>query len=135
MKRINFFATKDDLLLILQGLEASKSIKYTRASRLSGAEPEVWKTGGDLPQLGKATGDQAVAGDQFLVIEENSVIRVETRRMLNGVEKFDVYQSENPDSVVLVPGGQWTDNAIISGSIATLSESSVSSSEERVFGR
>jgi hypothetical protein len=126
MKRINFFATKDDLLYVLRNLEVSRPIKYTRAGQLIGLVPEIWKSGNDLPQLGKATGDQAVACDPFLIIEEGSSVQIESRSMFNGQERFDVDQSMNPDSVVLLPGGQWIDGAIISGSIATISTSPTS---------
>ena len=126
MKRINFFATKDDLLLVLRKLEASRPIKYTRAGQLVGPVPEIWKSGDDLPQLGKATGDQAVACDPFLVIDEDSTVHVESRRMFNGQERFDVYQYMNPDSIELRPGGEWTDGAIIPGDITTISTSPIS---------
>jgi hypothetical protein len=126
MKRINFFATKDDLLLILKRLEASRPIKYTRAGRLIGPVPEIWKSGGDLPQLGEATGNQAVACDPFLVLEEASTVHVESKRMFNGQERFDVYQYMNPTSIELRPGGEWTDGTVISGQIATMSTSPIS---------
>jgi hypothetical protein len=126
MKRINFFATKNDLLVVLRRLEASRPIQYTRAGRLIGPVPEIWKSGEDLPQLGKATGDQAVACDPFLVIEEASTIQVETKRMFNGQERFDVYQYMNPDSIELRPGGEWGDGAIIPGQITTMSTAPVS---------
>ena len=126
MKRINFFATREDLLFVLRKLEASRPIKYTRAGRLIGPIPEIWKSGDDLPQLGKATGDQAVACDPFLIMEEDSTVQVESGRMFDGQERFDVYQNMNPDSIHLLPGGEWTDGAIISGSIATISTSPIS---------
>ena len=126
MKRINIFALTDDLLHILRGIETSIPVKYTRAGRISGPSPEVWKSGDELPGLGKASGDQAAACDGFLIVDKNSPVRVESKRMLNGAARFDVYQSGNPDSVELRPGGQWTDGTIISGSIATISESQVS---------
>jgi hypothetical protein len=127
-KRVHFFATKDDLLLVLRSLEGGRPIRYTRAGRVIGPVPEIWKSGEDLPQLGNATGDQVVVCDQFLITEEIPTIRVESRRMSTGEMRFDVYQSGNPDSVVLAPGGLWTDGAIISGSIATISESQTSHS-------
>jgi hypothetical protein len=46
--------------------------------------------------------------------------------MANTQERFDVYQNMNPDSIHLVLGGEWTDGAIISGSIATISKSPIS---------
>jgi len=46
--------------------------------------------------------------------------------MADRQERFDVYQNMNPDSIHLLPGGEWTDGAIISGSIVTISKSAIS---------
>ena len=109
MKRIYFFATKNDLLLVLGALEARKQIKYTRAGMLAGPEPELWKSGADLPGLGKAAGDQAVSCDFFLILDEASSVNVVTQRMFNGEIRYDVEQPANPNSVILNVGGEWAD--------------------------
>jgi len=79
----------------------------------------------ELSELGKATADQAAACDPFLILEENLAVQVQSRRMFNGQLRFDADQSANPDSVVLLPGGKWSDGVLISGSFATFSMSPV----------
>jgi len=125
MVRIYFFAMRSDLLLVLDKLEAKGRVKYTRCGRLDGPKSEIWKSAADLPKLGQATGDQHIACDPFLIMQENSPIRVETMTMLDGDDRFDADQRWNPDSVVFHPGGEWTDGALISGSFTTISKSQI----------
>jgi len=125
MMRINLFAMKGDLVLALSHLEVVRKVKYTRMDMLSQPTPEIWNSVKELPRLGFATGDQAVQCDAFLIMDERSSVRVRTQTMLNGIERFDVDQLINPDSVVLFSGGEWNDGTIISGSIATVSKSPI----------
>lgn len=126
MTRVYFFATKDDLLLVLGWLEAKMSVKYTRRGMLPGPEPEVWKSGADIPGLGRAAGDQAVSCDFFLIVDAPSAVNVVSRPMLNGERRYDVEQPGNPDSVLLNVGGEWDDGSLISGSVMTISQSNIS---------
>lgn len=133
MKRISFFATKNDLLLVLREFEAKRRIKYTRAGRLGGPKSQIWESAPNLPGLGRAAGDQAVACDSFLVFDCSSSINVVSREMLNGDDRYDVEQARNPDSVVLNVGGEWVDGSLISGGAATNSSSSISQSMMRAI--
>jgi hypothetical protein len=125
MMRINLFAMRDDLLLVLGKLEASRPARYARATRLPGPIPEIWNSCKYLPRLGQATGDQAVACDAFLIFDGDSTVQVEKMRMFDEDDRFDVDQSMNPDSIVLFPGGEWIDGTVIAGSIATISKSPI----------
>jgi len=128
MVRVHFFAMRDDLLLVLGGIEAKRHVKYTRAGRLDGPEPEIWESAADLPHLGRATGDQHVQCDPFLIMNRNVAVQVATMTMRDGDDRWDVEQPRNPDSIVLRPGGEWTDGAIVSGSFTTISKSPASQS-------
>lgn len=133
MKRISFFATKDDLLLVLCELESKRQIKYARTGLLKGPEPELWDAGTNLPGLGRAAGDQAVACDSFLIFDKTSTVNMVLKAMRNGDDRYDVDQAKNPDSVVLNVGGEWVDGSLISGGVATISESPASQSLMRAI--
>jgi hypothetical protein len=127
------FALKNDLLLVLGSLEAKRQIKYTRCGRLPDPEPETWESVADLPKLGQAMADQAAGCDQFLIMEKESPIRVETMTMRDGDDRFDVAPLWNPDSVELRVGGEWKDGAIISGSITAFLPTPISQSLARAL--
>jgi len=133
MKRISFFATKNDLLLVLCELEAKRKVKYTRAGRIEGPEYQVWESGASLPRLGRAAGDQAVACDSFLILDGASAITVVSQEMRNGDDRYDVDQARNPDSVTLNVGGEWVDGSLISGGATTNSETPISQSLMRAI--
>lgn len=120
-KRISFFAAGNDLHLVLKQVEDKLRVKYTNFGWSNGPEPEFWNTAADLPKLGMATADQQSNCDQFLIVERDSMVQVRPRMIPPGRMVYEVYQSTNPDSVVLCCGGQWNDGSIISGEIATLS--------------
>ena len=133
MKRIPFFATRNDLLLVLSELEEKRQIKYTRAGRQEGSESRVWESGANLPGLGRAAGDQAVACDSFLIFDGICTINVVSREMLSGDDRYDVDQGENPNTVILNVGGEWIDGSLISGSVTTVSASPISQSLMRTL--
>jgi hypothetical protein len=133
MKRISFFATKNDLLLVLCELEAKRKVKYTRAGRIEGPEYQAWESGAYLPGLGFAAADQSVACDSFLILDGASAVTVTSQEMLSGDDRFDVDQARNPDSVNLNVGGEWVDGSLISGSATTNSETPVSQSLMRAI--
>jgi len=133
MKRVPFFATKNDLLLVLCELEAKRKIKYTRAGLIKGPTPEMWESGANLPDLGRAAGDQAVACDTFLILDGASTADVISRGTFNGEYRYDVDQGKNPNSVILNVGGEWVDGSLISGGVATISSSPISQSLMRAI--
>jgi hypothetical protein len=126
MKRIDFFAVKTDLLHILSKLEADHSVIYYEGGMLAAPYPAAYKSGKDLPKIGEATGDQHIVCDPFFILKSETKINVATMLMFNGFRRFDIYQSNNPDSIVLIPGGEWREGSLIAGSITTMSDSVIS---------
>jgi hypothetical protein len=126
MTRINFFATKTDLLLIFDKLQGKRKLKYVRAGKTYSSEPAVWENGMEIPSLGIATADQSVACDCFLIQEKDVPVHVASMRQRDRIQRFDVEQDANPDSILFNPGGEWTDGALIAGSITTNSKSPIS---------
>lgn len=107
-------------------MESDRPLKYSNEGRLSAPTPSTWGKGSEVPNLGQATGDQHLACSPFLIVQAAANINVESSLMFDGVQRFDVQQSSNPDSVVLRPGGGWTDGSLVSGSITTISKSPIS---------
>ena len=76
MKHILFFALKEDLLAMLAHVESKGSLKYVLMGNFLPDEikdgPSVFSTGADLPNLGKATAESAIACESFLVCERRN---------------------------------------------------------------
>lgn len=116
---INFFALKGDLLLVLGELEAKRQIKYVQGGRLGGPTPEVWYSAPDLPMLGRSADDHG-GGREYLIVDRAADVYIEKMTMFSGDERFDVHNGGNPASIDFRPGGEWTDDAILSGNFTTL---------------
>ena len=126
MKMLNFYAFKQDLLLVLSKMEEDRPVSYTKEGRLDAPSPPIWKDANELPGLDKASADQHIACEHLLIVRKDAFVNVKTMRMFNGQLRYDVEQSLNPDSVVLIAGGEWRDGSLIAGSVATISTSEFS---------
>jgi hypothetical protein len=116
---INFFALKDDLLLVLGELEAKSHVKYVQGGRLGGPRPEIWYSATELPKLGQSADDHG-GGRDYLIVDHAAGVYIDRMTIFSGDEVFDVHNGGNPGSIEFRPGGEWTDGAIICGRFKTL---------------
>lgn len=125
MKQLLFYAAERDLLPVFETVERSRPLKYVRMGQVEGLDLETFAAGVELPNLGKASSDSAINSDSFLVAEYS--LPIKTRRVKGAVgERLYVDQLENPDTLVLTPGGAWETGIILHGRAATVSESMTS---------
>jgi len=54
MKQIYFYATKEDLLPVLQMVEQGETLKYVRTGNFTKPELDVYMHGSEIPNVGKA---------------------------------------------------------------------------------
>jgi hypothetical protein len=121
MKRINFFALRNDLISILTRLEEMRTIAYSASKDSSEPIVEQFETGKQLPNLGKATADQWINCDSYLIAGKSDTLRTREFRLVDGTIRYSIDQMLNEHTVVLQLGGLWKDGAIIGSSIATIS--------------
>ena len=124
MSQSQFFATKEDLVNLLRAIEIKGSLKYVPAGRSLTPDFECFSKGEDIPKLGIAT-------------FASSSNWVETKvRLVNhsdGIKSYRIDQSMNPDTVVFWPGGMWTQDILLMGSVGTASDSVASRRVMRRF--
>jgi hypothetical protein len=135
MKRILFYAVKEDLLPVLELVESKSSLKYALTGNFLKSEIEesicVFDSGAQIPHLGTANADSAVACDGFLVCERATPINLRTVGQHG--ERVCVDQLANPESVTLRPGGIWHGDVLLHGTLGTASNSPVSQSLMKRF--
>ena len=122
MKQIHFYALKEDLLPVLEAVERGGPLKYVRMGQSSTPNYESFAHGAGIPNLGNASSDSASSGQSFLVAGRDVPVNV---RAINaaGVERYAIDQLVNPDTVTLTPGGIWGEDVVLSGRVATVSNS------------
>ena len=118
MSQIHLFATRADLLGLLEGLASSGSeLRFVKRGWSPTAVPShVYQSARELPNLGTAD-EFKVAYVMFLEGTEVAGYYVP------GQKRYLINQLKNPDTVVLEPGGLWNKEALVSGSFGTVSES------------
>lgn len=123
MSQILFYATKEDLLPILEFAEASKPLMYARTGHYARSIPEVHLNGESIPELGMANNDSSIGCDSYLILGQSVAIAVRDMLQQDGTTKYIVDQLVNPDSVVVTAGGARTPNVLLHGRVATASDS------------
>ena len=132
MKRLDFFALKSDLLILLDAIESKVSMKYVLAETSSTAVTQEWTHGSEIPGLGRADGAQPSLCRSYLLTQCEIPIQPRRIQQFDGTTRFDVDQLLNPDSIVFTPAGEWKEEIILSGNVGTTSPSSVSQSLMKV---
>jgi len=123
MAHILFFATKNDLLPILEAAEKTREIKYVRGDRLATPSSDSFLSGTTIPRLGQSSHESAIGGDTFLVCDRSQVIRP---RQVSRSRSYIFDQLINPDTITFTPGGLWGDDVLLYGRFATASTSRIS---------
>jgi len=120
-----FFATADDLRVLFQDVEATQQLTYTRTGHLRGATAESYQNGGGLPNLGRASSDQAISCDTYLVTPRAATVVVRQIDATTG-RVLTVDQLVNPDSVTISVGGLFSPTVLIAGSVGTAHDTAIS---------
>ena len=124
--RKSFFATKSDLLPGLNKFEQNRDIKYVESGLFETPRLKIFSSGQDLPSLGNAPSGDAVHEPTYLVITGSSNPMPRTVRQSKGGIKYAFDPTCCEYSVVFKTGGLSEENALISGEISTLGETTQS---------
>ncbi|MGD9791106.1 MAG: hypothetical protein AB7Q00_08700 [Phycisphaerales bacterium] len=126
MTPIQFFATKQDLLSVLELIDRNNSVHYMRAGNELTPHFDSYKRGADIPNLGVANRETGAACTSYLVAYQTTPFSIRTIVGPNGTQRYLVDQLMNPDSVSFTPAGMWEDNTLLQGVIGTASASETS---------
>ena len=126
MKQIQFFATREDLLLVLENVERDTTLRYVRTGNQLNPYFETFQRGRDIPNLGVADRETGSVCGTFLVAKAATSITAKNLRGSSGVQRFVVDQLLNPDTVALTPAGRWGEDLVLNGRLATASNAAVS---------
>ncbi|WP_446904892.1 hypothetical protein [Burkholderia sp. YIM B11467] len=136
MKRIFFFATKNDILAITDAVEKQLSLRYILAyhnlfPEYDGLAPRC-DAASQIPTLGVATRKQTSGCERYVVT--NNFTHVEpVVRVVSGKE-YAIYEPGNcPDCIEFTAGGFWGEHVLINGLIQTWSDSVLSQQLMRKF--
>jgi hypothetical protein len=128
--QIQFFATKDDLLPLLEGVEKEAEINYVQAGWSDTAAANCYSTGAVLPNLGTASAESAVNCTTYLICPQGELIRA---RPISG-QSYAFDQLLNPNTVAFTPGGLWDRDILLYGRFSSVSDGAFSSELLKLLG-
>lgn len=111
----HFFATKNDLIPVLRGVEQRIAVKYVQYGDFRTPEPRVFDRGEDISDLGISPGESHVSCPMFLICEPGLKLRA---RPIKDGKAYSFDQLENPDTITFSTGGLWKD-ILLYGRFAT----------------
>lgn len=114
-----FFATRNDILPVLRGVEKTLPVKYVAFEDVRSPNFEEHSRGEDIPNLGIAPQEPHANCPIFLICDPALRINV---RPTKGGEFYAVDQLHNPDTIAYQTGGLWKD-ILLYGSIGTCTAS------------
>lgn len=121
-----FYATAQDLTPALSLLEAQKKLQYTPMRHVVSNRPQIYYSYADIPDFGRTYAPTAVMNPAYLVALQGTVVQVQSIPQIAGGTNFAIDQRLNEDTVTLRPGGIYGPDALLYGSIGTVSESEAS---------
>jgi len=125
-KVINFFATRPDLLDLLNDVESKQSIQYVEAGLLDSPTPRVYGSCMECPGIGRIRIDNTNLGAGYLIIPKGTPVAIEAVPQRRGGIKYAVDQGMNPNSVDMLSGGQYDKMTVVAGRIGTCTDSTES---------
>jgi hypothetical protein len=119
--QILFYATAQDLSVVLSSLEAQKDVQYTLSGLFKSKELQTYLSYRDIPDLGRAFHRNSIASRQYLVTLKGTVLRIEDVPQYSGGVRFAVDLTRNEDGIIFSPGGRYSHDVLLYGSVGALS--------------
>jgi len=124
MTQILFFALKDDLLALFEIIENKGPLFYMRSDKkYLTPKFDVYGRGSEIPNLGIATCESAIACDTYLVYESGASIQARVIGEASKTPSYLIDQLVNPDTITFSFGGIWKGETVLYGRVATVSAS------------
>lgn len=127
-KRILLFATKNDMICILNSFQKllSFDIKYVKAGNIPDNQPEVFFDAAEIPHLGFLKTDKHCTENYIILKKDISIVTKEINSQNRGVIHV-VYDSMNDTCMSFSPSGfNSTGDCLIHGQFAIINENDTS---------
>lgn len=119
-KQIAFFAVESDLRQLLSIVESDKKFVFTLCGVYDANSYESYNSSKEIPELGIVKTGNSNQERIFLVGTKPEFIVGRRIQQKNGTVKTIIDQQQNPNTIVFSPGGQFLNEAVISGKIGTI---------------
>lgn len=122
-KQILFFATKADLIPVINLIESQRAIKYVNYENSGSSCISYLDSLLSYKELGINKTGAYVTGDMFFVLDKYKTLNLEKSSGFFGKARYSFNQLNNPDTIIFQPGGLYKGKYLICGGIGTSSDS------------
>lgn len=133
--RINIYASDDDLIPVFDSIDAAIELTYARFGQWPTKRIEAFHCGRDIPGLGREASDSSVRSAAYIVTRRDLPLAVREIEPVTGGFQYVLDQLTNDDTIVVTPGGRWSADVVLSGSIVTASNTSSANGLMNIFRR
>jgi len=131
-----FFALPEDLLAIFSLVEAKHQLRYTASNTIEASISDSYSSGASIPTLWEPTSyNSGFFRRCYLVTMSETEILGRRIVLTSGGVRYAFDQLVNPDTMELTTGAQHSSGALLSGRIATCSDSPTSKKLFELFKR
>lgn len=114
MTRILFFATRADLLTVLEPIEGERGLVYYPYGRYpTSSVPRRYASAAQIRELGNSPTGSDDTDTRYLILPSTTPLVLRKNRYVPG--EIFVDHDDNPAAVVLIPGGCYGKKCIIQG--------------------
>jgi hypothetical protein len=135
MKRLQFFALRQDIQTAVEAVEAQLPLEYTRMGVFPNPHARAFTGVIEIPSLGLADSGSAITCATYLVSKWGAPVRSRPIHQNDGSLLHGIDQLLNPDTVVFSPAGVWEGRMLLSGRFDTASDSPDSQELMLHFGK
>jgi hypothetical protein len=125
-KQTFFFAELEDIKQVLEPIETSENIQYCEAGVFDSFDVPIYSSFIQIPNLGFVGYGDWVLNKFYAVYPKADIINKREIHLYKGGIRYAIYQDNNPQSIILKPGGILTDGILVAGSVGTISGESSS---------
>lgn len=132
-RTVYFYATRDDLVHLCEGVEATQELTYALAGNIATDQAICYPSAVDIPDLGTSKKGAILHQPSFLIVARSTPITVFTRMRADAQAVYFVGQQHNPDSIDFQPSGVYDGKNVIQGALGSISKSQTSVKLYRLF--
>jgi hypothetical protein len=120
MKQRLFYAEGEDYGELLRAVESSLSVAYQEMGNFTSAPPPPVSSWAQLKGVGFADADASISCRSYLVIDPSGRVHVREAGGHSKSRRYLVDQLINPGTLTLTLGGNWRNQALLPGRVATV---------------
>lgn len=131
--QVSFFATTADLELLLRSVEATRQLHFVATGLFDSPELEALQSLLTISGLGGLDVGDINQAEGYLIAPRDHPIVARSVPQRRGGVRYAVDQVSNPATIVIRPGGSFSDQCLIASQVGTLSDDPVSLDLYRAF--